>query len=261
MTTGQRIRAVRKEAKMTQEDLGQKLGISGSSIAQWENDLRNPKYETLQRIATVLRIPVDQILGNPSWVNENLRFFRKIDGLSREKLSEETGIAVSDIRAYEDPSSTRYITSEHLQKMAAYFQVPCERILGNSVTYECMVETIQKNTTQPKQITFNATPDPEWADLEEKAENGTLTPEEAQRFKELMDQASASLHRTVTIVAERLNHLLDRLNEAGQQKVMDYAQDLTRIHEYHSPRSTLDSAEGSNTAPVQDAPEAPTEGE
>ena len=56
MTTGQRIKAARKAAGMTQKELGEKLGLSFQSIAQWENDLRNPKYDTLKRIAVALGV-------------------------------------------------------------------------------------------------------------------------------------------------------------------------------------------------------------
>lgn len=54
MTTGQRIQQARKKAKLTQAELGARLGVSGSMIGQYENDFRNPKTETLQRIATAL---------------------------------------------------------------------------------------------------------------------------------------------------------------------------------------------------------------
>lgn len=54
MTTGERIKAARKAAKMTQADLAKKLGIPFQSISQWERDLRNPKSETIQRIAKAL---------------------------------------------------------------------------------------------------------------------------------------------------------------------------------------------------------------
>lgn len=56
MTTGQRIKAARKKAGMTQVDLSQKLDIPFQSISQWERDIRNPKYETLQRIAAALDV-------------------------------------------------------------------------------------------------------------------------------------------------------------------------------------------------------------
>ncbi len=63
MTTGQRIKAARKAAGMTQKELGEKLGLSFQSIAQWENDLRNPKYDTLQRIAAALAVHPGELMG------------------------------------------------------------------------------------------------------------------------------------------------------------------------------------------------------
>lgn len=59
MTIGQRIQKARKETGMSQREFGQKLGVSGSMIGQYENDLRNPKQETLQRMADVLGIDVN----------------------------------------------------------------------------------------------------------------------------------------------------------------------------------------------------------
>lgn len=64
MTTGARIKAARKAAGMTQAELAAKLGISFQSVAQWENDLRNPKYETLQKIALALGMSVSQLLSD-----------------------------------------------------------------------------------------------------------------------------------------------------------------------------------------------------
>ena len=62
MTRGERIRAARKKAGMTQGELAKRLNISFQSVAQWENDLRNPKLETLQKIASVLGVPLSQLL-------------------------------------------------------------------------------------------------------------------------------------------------------------------------------------------------------
>lgn len=56
MTTGQLIKVARKSAGLTQKELGEKLGIAYQTLAQWENDLRNPKIETLNRIAAALQV-------------------------------------------------------------------------------------------------------------------------------------------------------------------------------------------------------------
>lgn len=41
---------------MTQKELADKLGLSFQAVAQWENDLRNPKYDTLEKIARALGV-------------------------------------------------------------------------------------------------------------------------------------------------------------------------------------------------------------
>lgn len=67
MTTGQRIKAARKKANMTQADLAAKLGIPYQSIGQWERDIRNPKHETVQRIANALNISILELLDPTSY--------------------------------------------------------------------------------------------------------------------------------------------------------------------------------------------------
>ena len=60
MTTGERIKAARKKAGMTQAELALKLDIPFQSISQWERDIRKPKKETIAKIADALNIhPVE----------------------------------------------------------------------------------------------------------------------------------------------------------------------------------------------------------
>ena len=70
MTTGQLIKAARKKAGMTQKELGQRIGTTYQTLAQWENDLRNPKFETLQRIAAALGVPVQELIADWSAVDK-----------------------------------------------------------------------------------------------------------------------------------------------------------------------------------------------
>lgn len=94
MTTGQRIKAARKQAGMTQKALGEELGISYQTVAQWENDLRNPKQETLLKIAKALNVHLRDLVDN-SWLEE-------IDQhLGPEKLAElQTETKDSPIEIY-----------------------------------------------------------------------------------------------------------------------------------------------------------------
>lgn len=62
MTIGERIKAARKAAGMTQRELAERMGLSPQTVAQWENDLRNPKFQTLKRIAGALNISAYDLL-------------------------------------------------------------------------------------------------------------------------------------------------------------------------------------------------------
>lgn len=63
MTVGERIREIRKSHGLTQKELGERLGLSYQSIAQWENDLRKPKSETILKIACALGVRYEDIVG------------------------------------------------------------------------------------------------------------------------------------------------------------------------------------------------------
>lgn len=63
MTTGERIKAARKAAGLTQAELAKKLGIPYQSIGQWENNIRNPKYETIQKISKALDVDSLWLMG------------------------------------------------------------------------------------------------------------------------------------------------------------------------------------------------------
>ena len=47
MTTGQRIAAKRKERELSQEALGEALGVSRQSIYKWESDASLPDIDKL----------------------------------------------------------------------------------------------------------------------------------------------------------------------------------------------------------------------
>lgn len=62
MTIGERIKEIRKSRGLTQKELGERLGLSYQAIAQWENNLRNPKNETIGKIADALGVSISSIL-------------------------------------------------------------------------------------------------------------------------------------------------------------------------------------------------------
>ena len=63
MTTGQRIAAKRKEQNLSQEALGEALGVSRQSIYKWESDTSLPDIDKLVALSRLFRVSVGWLLG------------------------------------------------------------------------------------------------------------------------------------------------------------------------------------------------------
>lgn len=61
MSIGNNIRTIRKEKKMTLQQIADILGCSPQLISQYENGKRIPKIETQQKIANALDVPIYEL--------------------------------------------------------------------------------------------------------------------------------------------------------------------------------------------------------
>lgn len=97
MTTGQRIKAARIKAGYTQSQLARELNIPYQSIGQWERDLRNPKQDSLIKIAKVLGVHLRDLIDASMWEefdrNVNTEPLRKEYDIF-EKILNELGYIV-----------------------------------------------------------------------------------------------------------------------------------------------------------------------
>lgn len=62
-TIGNRIQRFRKEKKMTQEELGAKLGLSSQAVSKWKTDTSCPDISLLPQLCQVLGITADELLS------------------------------------------------------------------------------------------------------------------------------------------------------------------------------------------------------
>jgi len=58
-----RLKNARKKKKLYQKELAAILGVSRSAVTAWETGARFPEFETLKRMADVLEVSVDYLLG------------------------------------------------------------------------------------------------------------------------------------------------------------------------------------------------------
>ena len=63
MTLGEQITKLRKQKKLSQNDLGKKVGTSGDIIGRYERDEVKPSIEVASKIADVLEVSLDFLIG------------------------------------------------------------------------------------------------------------------------------------------------------------------------------------------------------
>lgn len=63
MTIGDRIKKARKNAGLTQKELGERLGVSAAMVSQYETGSRTPRIDTMKRISTALNVPIQDLLN------------------------------------------------------------------------------------------------------------------------------------------------------------------------------------------------------
>lgn len=93
--TGERIKKLRKEKGLTQQQLGELLGVQKSAIAKYENNrVSNLKRETISKLADIFNVSINYLLGIED--NSQEMFSRNIRIPLYSDVSCGTGIFVDD---------------------------------------------------------------------------------------------------------------------------------------------------------------------
>ena len=64
MGLSERLKESRKKARLTQVEIAEKLGISQPAYASWERGAKKPTQENLVKLAQVLNVTIDYLVGN-----------------------------------------------------------------------------------------------------------------------------------------------------------------------------------------------------
>lgn len=75
---GERLALLRKEKKLSQYELADKLGFTRGQIANYEQGKRQPDFETLQKLADFFDTSIDYLLGRTDDRRRNLEKENKI---------------------------------------------------------------------------------------------------------------------------------------------------------------------------------------
>ena len=100
MSFRERITAIRKELKLSQEKFGELAGVSQRTVAFWESGQRMPSHAIISALADRLDISVDYLLGR---TNEKAKI-KKQPAASHGELLKNI---ISRVRDLPDPALSR----------------------------------------------------------------------------------------------------------------------------------------------------------
>ena len=61
-TLGRRIQEARKAAGLSQESLGERLGVSRQAVSKWETGTADPSTSNLLALAKLFGVPAEELL-------------------------------------------------------------------------------------------------------------------------------------------------------------------------------------------------------
>lgn len=64
MTFAEKLKTIRKQAGMSQEQLAEKLGVSRQAVTKWETDAGIPDLENMMAVSALFDISIDELLSN-----------------------------------------------------------------------------------------------------------------------------------------------------------------------------------------------------
>ena len=184
MTIGEAIKKARNKAGLTQKQLAIKLGVSFTLVSQYERGTRNPKPETLDRIATALGMTLETLLDEAFLYEdgENEHYSRMIASIGKSLFSEakqeETLDALFEIFAnsifygieedvgFSTIDAMKKLNSEGQKKVSAY-AIDLTKIPEYQKGFTPPSESGQTQEPPPQPIEEKPTGDAEKKDSEE----------------------------------------------------------------------------------------------
>ncbi|MBN2453412.1 MAG: response regulator [Candidatus Omnitrophica bacterium] len=98
MNFGENLKKIREERNLSQQELAKKLEVAQSTIAMWEASHRTPKLGEIDRLARILNITVNRLLGQPK--EQKLEVLKNEIYIDGDKVSELDATDVDGIIEY-----------------------------------------------------------------------------------------------------------------------------------------------------------------
>jgi transcriptional regulator with XRE-family HTH domain len=106
---GDKLKNLRKQKGLTQEDLARLLGTANSTVSMYERGARVPDIDTMRRIAEIFRVDMNYLLGHSaSFESQNLTEGEQMWMELYHKLSDETrGLLIKTMDSFDSLSQDK----------------------------------------------------------------------------------------------------------------------------------------------------------
>ena len=122
---GERLKKLRIENKLSQDELAEKLGVSAQAVSKWERGKSTPDLAVIVPMAKLLRISTDRLLGNEGFRQDwDARWNQAMlagDPAGAVKIAEEAQQELPEIRHF------RYRQAEAEAQLARKTEDPEEK--------------------------------------------------------------------------------------------------------------------------------------
>jgi len=90
MELGNIITQLRKERKLSREELGKTAGTSGAVIGRYERNEITPSVEIANKIALALDVSLDYLVGNTNAIVKDKRILERVESIATMPQNEQT---------------------------------------------------------------------------------------------------------------------------------------------------------------------------
>lgn len=132
MKIGDQIKAAREGAGLTQLQLADKMKVTPQNISQYERNKKNPKPDTIKKIADALEVSIDYLL--------NCAYKPKVKIATREDFNNRE----NDITEKLLKDATTQCAIDTITKMYKRSEVDCQNYLGELAKVSAELEQVKR---------------------------------------------------------------------------------------------------------------------
>ena len=81
-----RLRELRNQSGLTQNEIANKLGVSGQTILNWENGIYEPKINQLIQLADLFDVSVDYLIERKTSSKSIDAFCKELERIPKEDI-------------------------------------------------------------------------------------------------------------------------------------------------------------------------------